>query len=194
MLARVHDALRSIPNGPCDGDGPGDLDAIYSRLAHLEDVLRSTDVVEREWILHDIDTRRRWLTANPHGPGTCVGGTQVIHGDYQLTNVLFDGVAISAVVDWDRARVASPLMEVVRSLDHGLGLDREDTTAFLAGYRSVRSIADDDLAATVEYWTHQQARSLWALEQICIDGNSHVERLVQPFEPFAGRWEAARIT
>lgn len=147
----------------------------------------------REWILDDLNARRRWLAANRNCPDTCVGSPQVIHGDYQLTNVLFDGDSISAVIDWDKARVASPLMEVVRSLDHGLGLAKDDSAAFLAGYRTLRAITDADLAAAVEYWTHQQARSLWVLERICIDGNSRVERLVDPFRPFAERWAAARI-
>ena len=122
MLASIHDALRTIPDGPRDGDGLGDLAATYSRMTQLEDALRSTPRAGREWILADPDARRRWLAANQNCPDTCVGNPQVIHGDFQLTNVLFEGESISAVVDWDKARVAWPLMEVVRSLDHGLGL------------------------------------------------------------------------
>lgn len=84
-------------------------------------------------------------------------------------------------------------MEVVRSHDHGLGLARNDCAAFLAGYRSFRAVSESDLAATVEYWTHQQARSLWAPERICIDGDPRVTRLATPFQPFAQRWAAVRI-
>lgn len=127
MLATIHDALSTISEAPADNAGPGDLAETYCRMTHLEDAVRSVAVVGHEWIVQDLNARRTWLDANPHASSQCAGNPQVIHGDYQLTNLLFDGNAISAVIDWDKARVASPLMEVVRSLDHGS--DWRGTTA-----------------------------------------------------------------
>lgn len=193
MLARIHDALKTVSDAPDDGDGPGDLAETYDRIRQLEDALSCRAVRGPEWIRRDLHARRTWLDANPNAPACCVGEPQVIHGDYQLTNVLFDGDVISAVIDWDKARVASPVMEVVRSLDHGLGLASIDSAAFLSGYRTLRVLSERDLAAAVEYWTHQQARSMWALERICLDGDTRVLRLSAPFQPFGERWAAAQI-
>jgi homoserine kinase type II len=105
-------------------------------------------------------------------PAVCVRDLQLIHGDYQLTNLLFEGDAISAVIDWDKSRAASPFMEVVRCLDHGLGLAPDHSAAFLMGYRACRPLSESQLAAALEYWTHQQARSLWVLGRICLAGTA----------------------
>ncbi|MFN2504275.1 MAG: phosphotransferase [Acidimicrobiales bacterium] len=120
MLARIHRALLPFSDGLGHGDEPEGLADLYHRMSQLEHAVQASSAPNLDWVLRNLHARRTWLAANPTAPATCPGEPQLIHGDYQLTNLLFDGNAISAVVDWDRARAASPLMEVVRALDHGL--------------------------------------------------------------------------
>lgn len=190
-LALIHESLRGFGvDGPAEEALPGD-DTMLARCEVLEAAVRERQ--ELMWVVEDLAQRRRWVARNPDVPSRCVGTPQMIHGDYQLTNVLFVGNEVSAVIDWDRARVASPLMEVVRAIDHGLGLHPSDSRSFLAGYRSLRDISPGELVAAVEYWTHQQARSLWALERACLDGNERVAAMASPFRPFTERWAEAGV-
>lgn len=197
MLARIHDALSSLPAGLAgalqrDEHTYAVVDT-YRRIEHLQAAIRRGGDPRWAWIVPDLDERRAWLESHPVAPTGSLGAVQVIHGDYQLTNVLFEGDSVSCVVDWDKARVSSWLLEVVRALDHGLGLEVRDTDAFIEGYRTIRPLSDAQLAVGVEHWTHQQAHSLWVLERICLHDDVRVEPLATRFRPFAERWAEARF-
>lgn len=107
----------------------------------------------------------------PVGP---VGWT---HGDFQPLNVLWDGSAVSAVLDWDRLGVRPYGEEVVRTAqvqfgtdDGRLGLER--VAAFVAGYRSVVPIADAALLDAEERLWWKRMTDFWQL-QWHYDKNDH---------------------
>jgi len=50
----------------------------------------------------------RWLETHPPREGW----RTLVHGDFYLRNVLIEGEAISAVLDWEVARLSDPLMDV----------------------------------------------------------------------------------
>ena len=193
-LAHVHRALATLDGGPDDTDAPSSAPGTVERFDELERRVRSMGSHHlTEFVLTDLDDRRRWLARHGTRSANCPGDPQVIHGDYQLTNILFIHDTVSAVIDWDKARRASPVMEVVRALDHGLELDSADCRAFLTGYRSVLSLPDEVLRGGVEYWTQQQARSVWVLESAVVDGDSRVAEFLRPFRPFDQRWAEAGV-
>lgn len=107
MLGKVHRALRLLDVGdaPRPGRGRGHPAALASRL---DDLLRR--IAERPdprnedaWAIARLQSRRyldrcrdlEWPVEPP-------SSEQVIHGDYQDSNVFFEAGAVSAVIDWDK--------------------------------------------------------------------------------------------
>jgi Ser/Thr protein kinase RdoA (MazF antagonist) len=74
------------------------------------------------------------------------------HGDIQQWNLLFDGDAVSAVLDWDRLDVRPLGLEVVRSAtvlystDDDRRIDLDRVAAFTRAYRRHVAISDAELA------------------------------------------------
>lgn len=192
MLAAVHVALSDLNGGSVDEELPAGTEPA---LRLIEVLMRLAERTGLGWVQENLEARRRWLEANPELPVEPIRPTQVIHGDYQDTNLLFHDARISAVIDWDRARRARPVREVVRAMDHGLGMRASACRAFLQGYRDLRHLSDVELAETVEWFQYQQATSLWLFNQLLVEGNDRVSQLItpEPFVPFATRWERAGL-
>lgn len=84
-----------------------------------------------------------------------------MHGDFHDLNLLWSAVRpgrVTAVLDWDRLRLAPLAAEVVRTATLIFGydltpelrtLDLARVAAFTAGYREVIPVADASLADTV---------------------------------------------
>jgi len=165
MLARVHTALETLGGVPETTEAPFSMERTNDPFDEVEQRLRAMEETEHaEFALRDISARRDWMAKN----GMRLASwpmRQLIHGDYQLTNILFVGDTVSAIIDWDRARVWSPVMEVVRALDHGLELAPGDCHSFLSAYRITRALPQDVVMNAVTCWTMQQAGSLWVLER-----------------------------
>jgi len=105
VLARVH-RLRSIPGGP---SLPGSFDP----GAATDDLVRK---FAQGW--HGLPKPRdsiatelgfSWLLANPLPPGrpSCV-----VHGDVGLHNILVEEGHLSALLDWELARVGDPAEDI----------------------------------------------------------------------------------
>jgi Ser/Thr protein kinase RdoA (MazF antagonist) len=195
-LAAIHAALAPIAGGRPDDGAPYDASRFRADMARLASHLRSRpDHLDLVWLLDNLDSRWRWLATNPAPPAAPAGDAQVIHGDYQHTNVFFEADAVSSVIDWDKSRTSWPTLEVIRAMDHGLGLDHSLCVAFLAGYRTLRDVTTGELSAAAERFGHQQACGLWHFEQAFVANNSRVAALAQPrpFIPFLTRWEELNI-
>jgi hypothetical protein len=52
------------------------------------------------------------------GPGTCVPGEIICHGDFGPWNAVWRGDEIAGLIDWDMARPASPLFDIAYALEY----------------------------------------------------------------------------
>lgn len=137
VLARLHLALATSPDAgqvvaPAGSPAPLTTrvsDWLGSSLDHVPAAARAT---LRAMILDAPDERL---------------GTQLVHGDFRSSNVLCDGPAVAAVIDFEEARLDHCVVEVARSAvmlgtryrDWG-PVSSEVRTTFLSGYESVRPL------------------------------------------------------
>jgi homoserine kinase type II len=189
-LARIHLALRHHPHGPWKEDPPYDPVAVDARLAAMALVV--TDI---GWLSDEVAARRHWLDGHGEEPSLPPERRQVIHGDYQSTNLFFEGHSVSSVIDWDKARPEWPAWEVVRTLDYGVGMEAERGTAFIAGYRSVLPLPADELLAAAQRWGHHTAHEIWLYEEVYLKGNRRAAAFIdpQPWVPFIERWRRSGL-
>lgn len=169
-----------------------------TRITRLQRLLQARELrtdQDKAVLLH-LTEQRTWLQQwIPKGESTfTMEEAQVVHGDFQDTNVFFAGVQVSAIIDWDQAYVASRAWEIMRALDLVCSLNRELSQAFLQGYRTHATIllASLDEAATV--YGLACAHDVWAYEEFYLEGNDRVLRFLKSgrFVPFAERWAAIR--
>jgi len=77
--------------------------------------------------------------------------TGVIHGDLFVDNILFEGNAVSGIIDFYYAHDAAYVMDIAISLNaQAVQLEADDPAriaAFLDGYQSLRSLNEDEQAA-----------------------------------------------
>jgi homoserine kinase type II len=155
FLAELHLALRNFPSErvparSIDIDPVATLRGIDRLLAVIRDrpVL---DAVDR-YALERLESRRVWIECSGSAalPDLSSLGRQVIHGDYQETNLFFDAGKVSAIIDWDQAYTAPRAWEVVRTLHLAFHLCLETCRAFLSAYRAELPLEPGDLD---EAWT-----------------------------------------
>ncbi|MFI6496646.1 phosphotransferase [Nonomuraea typhae] len=99
------------------------------------------------------------------------------HGDFQPLNLLWEGEAVTAVLDWDRLAVRPYGEEVVRTAQvqfttNDGRLDLERVAAFTAGYRGVVTLGDEDLADAIDRLWWKRMTDFWQL-QWHYDKNDH---------------------
>ncbi len=164
-------------------------------MDEIEAVIRSQPQLEDtdRQILSRLAQRRAWLaTTHPVDSGDLSHlEQQVLHGDYQETNLFFKDEKISAIIDWDQSYVAPRAWEIVRTLHYALNLEEVFCRAFLDAYRRVLPLmqAELEVAATAYGW--KRAHDLWQYEELYLKGNQRVRAFFQPnerFVPFAERW------
>jgi Ser/Thr protein kinase RdoA (MazF antagonist) len=119
-------------------------------------------------------------------------GQQVIHGDYQETNLFFQDGRVAAIIDWDQTYVASREWEIARTLDLVCQFELEESRAFLAGYRAHAplDLAALDLAATA--YGLMRAHDLWLYRVTYFEGDPRKRKFVSHggFVPLVDRWAA----
>lgn len=90
------------------------------------------------------------------------------HGDFQHYNVLWDSGRVSAVLDWDRLRIAPRGYEMARASEllfwNGDSFDLDRIAAFAGGYRAVAPIATADLVASLRARWWNLLCGLWPLD------------------------------
>lgn len=162
------------------------IEAAIRSQAHRND--------EDRQALSRLAERRAWLATVPavNIENFSLLERQVIHGDYQETNLFFEDGQVSAVIDWDQSYVAPRAWEVVRTLHYVCKLEGTACRAFLNAYRCVLplSSAEVEMAAVAYGW--MRAHDLWYYRAIYLEGNQRVRAFLQPgpFIPFAQRWAA----
>ncbi|MFF9573068.1 aminoglycoside phosphotransferase family protein [Streptomyces sp. NPDC014685] len=74
---------------------------------------------------------RRWEDLRPHLSGV---RRTLVHRDLQSANIILDGHAVSGVIDFEQARVADPLYDLVKLTDWVFTRHQGIAPAFLAAY------------------------------------------------------------
>ncbi|HTT90064.1 MAG TPA: phosphotransferase [Acidimicrobiales bacterium] len=198
MLGRIHKVLADLPGGPQAHDRESPLDETLGRIEELNRIAHDcADRARVGWAIDELTARARWLADHKPGPpAKTTAASQVIHGDYQESNLFFEAGEVSCVIDWDKARREVPSREVVRAMDYALGMEPLLCRQFLSGYRSVATITPGQLEEAAGWFSYQDAHDLWVVEQFLLHDNDRVEGLAdhKPFVPFLPRWTAAELT
>lgn len=199
FLARLHQALQRFPPNQAlqrslDLDRAATLLGIERLLSiiHTQSVLDDVDRVATERLL----SRRRWLQEIETGapPDLRALDQQVIHGDYQETNLFWEGEQVSAIIDWDQAYSAPRSWEVARTLHLVFNFGLAATRVFIESYRAVLPLPLYELdQATIAYGL-MRAHDLWLYEAYYLQGNQRVAQFIKPgpFVPLTEQWTKLR--
>ena len=119
---------------------------------------------------------------------------QVIHGDYQETNLFFNGDRVCAVIDWDQTHLRSRVWEIMRVLDFVYGFAPNLCSIFLDAYRAGQPLTIGELDRGAAAYGRIQTHNLWVYEAYYLEGNQRVGQFIQPggFVPPAERWAQLR--
>lgn len=191
FLARLHGALRDFsPVLTHERSLQLDTAAADHALALLESLARARG---DEPVLRRITSQRAWLVEAPPELFPLKGvERQVIHGDYQLANLLFLHGDVSAIIDWDQAYAAPRAWEVVRTIDLVFRFIPRPTQRFLNAYRATQPLDHAELDAAARWYSQVRAHDSWLYKALLVDGNERVRKLIpdEPFQPLLGRWNA----
>lgn len=202
-LAQIHLVLTDVPAEQARLKSlTFDTAETLTFIPRLEAAIRAmeTPTESDQAALHQLAGRQQWLkhavgddalmrvrfAALPH---------QVVHGDFQETNLFFAGDEVSAVIDWDQSGLTARAWEVLRALHLMLDLAPEPCRAFLAAYRSLKALPAEELQEAAACYGVLADCNLWIYEALYLDGNERVRQFLAPgeFVPFAERWTKARI-
>jgi homoserine kinase type II len=198
-LGRLHRALADLPAAWwAQRTFALDRDATLAGIARLEVAIqgRATHdaadaaalawlVGQRAWLAQCAAEARIDLTSLEH---------QVIHGDYQETNLFFAPARVSAIIDWDQTYVAPRAWEAVRTLHLAFAFAPALCRPFLAAYRAVLPLPLADLDQAVAAFALKEEHNLWLYEEYYLHGNERVRRFFQPggFASPATHWARLR--
>jgi homoserine kinase type II len=141
--------------------------------------------------------QRKAMLANHAGhhpvserPQCPVGWT---HGDLQYRNLLWRDGSVAAVLDWDRVAMRPLAEEVVRTAqvqfaacDGRWDLDRAAT--FVAGYRGVVDLTDEELGDAVERLWWKRLTDFWPLQWHYDKGDFGCDELWESGEALLAWW------
>jgi homoserine kinase type II len=202
-LARIHAAFETFPSERARPKRlTVDVSGARSLIPRVEEAIRvlPNRGEAEETALQHMAERRARLAPLGHlvERATALLATLpavVVHGDYQETNLFFEGDAVSAVIDWDQSGLAPRGWEVMRALHLMLGLAPNLCHPFLSGYRSVLPLPEEELADAAMCYGVLADSNLWVYKAAYLDGNGRAKRFIgsEPFVPFQEQWEAAGL-
>lgn len=120
------------------------------------------------------------------------------HGDFHDLNVLWDGGAIAAVVDFDRLAPRPYAFELVRSATltfcygDGRGLAADLAAAFAAGYRAVMPLADEQVELAAGYLWWERVCDFWQLKRHYTAGDTSCDHLFRSATALLWWWAGHR--
>ncbi len=199
FLARVHAALRGFPiEQAARRDFSIDRGATLADIDLLEAAVRTlpTPSEIEQSVLRQLADRRAWIAQSSFDtlPDISSLEQQVIHGDYQETNLFFQAGRVVAIIDWDQTYEASREWEIARTLDLVCKFEVQPSRAFLSGYRAHASLdpAALDLATTA--YALMRAHDLSLYRAIYFKGNQRKRQFVshEEFVSLAERWAALK--
>jgi len=105
---------------------------------------------------------------------------QLIHGDYQSTNILIRNRMIVAILDWDLSIFSPPIFEVIRFINLNLKFSYFESCLFLKTYFEDNKISMHKLKKLVKLYSIFEATDLWRHENAYIKGNEKIRCLFEP--------------
>jgi homoserine kinase type II len=203
-LAALHQALRSCPATPSARrafaiDRGATLAGIDELAAAIRE-LRSGCDFDRH-VLRRLAARRTWVDQSPLEALPDLAGVaqQLIHGDYQETNLFFLNGRVAAIIDWDQNYVAPRAWEVVRALHLTCKFAVEPSRAFVEAYRAAAPLDLAELDLVARSYGLMRAHDLWLYRAIYLDGNDRLRQFVSSaddapdvYVPIMDRWETVR--
>jgi Ser/Thr protein kinase RdoA (MazF antagonist) len=200
-LAEVHRALADVPHDRVEARSfATDTAKTLAGIAALEGVIQSQPTRdERDRLtIAQLGERRSWLLARGDAGSVDLPGLerQVIHGDYQQTNLFFEGSRVSAIIDWDQAYVAPRAWEVVRTLHLVFTFDPAPCGLLLDAYRAVAPMPLAELDVAAAAYSHMRAHDLWLYQAVYLEGNDRVRSFLPAghFAPLSEAWSRLKAT
>jgi len=199
FLGRVHNALHDFPSKHVQArslavDRSLSVANIEQLIALLRGRPRSTEpdhACQRR-----LEEQLAWIeqTASLEAPSLDSLQAQVIHGDYQQTNLFFEHGHVSGIIDWDQAYVAPRAWELVRTMHLVWDLVPMPCATFLAAYRAGTRLDDAELELAAGAYGCMRDHDTWLYEALYLEGNQRVRQFIPSgrFVPFASRWAALR--
>lgn len=197
FLGKLHHVLQKYPQK----DVPHrsfevDRTATFAKLDEIEQVIRvqpQRNEIDNQ-ALTRLTQQRRWLeSAHPVDSGNLsLLEHQVIHGDYQETNLFFEDNYVSAIIDWDQAYVAPRSWEIIRTLHYAFKLEVSLCSTFLRAYRQVFPLQQQDLDMAAAAYGWKRAHDTWGHEAFYLEGNQRIHPLTETFIPFVEQWALLR--
>ena len=176
MLGLIHEGLRATEGLPAPGQPKSksstaaDATATLGRFVDLIAVKPAPDEFDKVAAVRleqRLTLLKRFADQAPPAPepDEASGWT---HGDFQPLNLLWDGDAIAAVLDWDRVKVQYLADEVARAAavhcENGAGgLDLDRIAAFAGGYRAEAGVAGAGLTAAADRLWWRRLCDAWQL-------------------------------
>ncbi len=155
-----------------------EIDRFLDRIEALKEKSESD-----ENALCRLATRRDWLLSRGCDEVEIdPRAAQLLHGDYQESNVFFARGQISAVIDWDKIYKASAAWEVIRTLDIMLRFSADTSRVFLDGYRQKQDLSIVELDRAAHLYGLMRAYDLWLFREIYDRGNERMRQFVYPGE------------
>jgi aminoglycoside phosphotransferase (APT) family kinase protein len=109
MLVRIHETPQTVLQSHTTGE-----EAARAEVAVCRDRLMKTALLPSPIVRHALDV------LDEHAPPA--QRLALLHGDYRLPNMMWQGDVISGVLDWELARVGDPLSDLAFTQTIGRGL------------------------------------------------------------------------
>ncbi|MFN8618743.1 MAG: phosphotransferase [Dehalococcoidia bacterium] len=148
-------------------------------LAKVTDAARATSA--EGWMLEALDLQVRLLESLDVLPPAAFQSLprQLLHGDFHVAQVLWDGDDIVAVTDWEVSRGDPRVWELVRSLAFSRLLDSPLATDYLHGYRRFIQLSEEEARLGLRLWWQSRVVGLWAWQAYFLDGNQRAEQFLR---------------
>ncbi len=180
-LGRLHRALVSLPQQwAAPRSFATDRDGTLAKIAHLEETIRARSQLEA----HDREAfswlhgQRGWIARHDADPLNLLASLewQVIHGDYQETNLFFLAGRVSAVIDWEQTYLAPRVWELLRTMHYAFAFSPTLCGPFLSAYRAIAPTTLDDLDRAALAYAQKIGHDLWVYEEYYLRGNMRVRQ------------------
>ncbi|GLV53671.1 hypothetical protein KDH_05230 [Dictyobacter sp. S3.2.2.5] len=195
-LSQLHQALRDYhPQHARTISFDVDREATVAKIDQIEAAILSQpelDALDKQSLQRLAQRRDRLMVSQPEDISILSAlDHQVTHGDYQESNLFFEGDSVSAIIDWDQTLFAPRAWEVIRVFHYVFKFQAQGCCAFLDAYSSIMPLPLVDLEKTATIYAWIREHDLWLYEELYLHRNQRVRVFVAPgrFVPLIHRWE-----